>query len=203
MLHYTAMASAEAALDRLCDPAFEVSAHYLIGRCGTLWRLVPEDRRAWHAGRGRWGACSDLNSASIGIELDNSGDHPFAARQTAVLDALLADILPRRAIAPARVLAHSDIAPGRKIDPGPRFDWARLARLGLAVAARPGRGDVARLSSDLAAAGYTGHDDPDVLLSAFRLRHRPHATGPTDALDAGMAADLAARFPVDAPAAPA
>jgi N-acetylmuramoyl-L-alanine amidase len=127
------MATAEAACARLCDPAAEVSAHYLIAGDGALWALVPEDRRAWHAGAGEWGGAGDVNSRSIGIELANRGDHPFAAAQMRALERLLPAIMTRWAIPPQGVIAHSDMAPGRKSDPGPRFDWQRLARAGLAV----------------------------------------------------------------------
>jgi N-acetylmuramoyl-L-alanine amidase len=133
MLHYTAMATAEAALERLRDPEAEVSAHYLIAEDGRLWRLVPEDRRAWHAGVAGWGAADDLNSRSIGIELANSGAMPFTEPQMARLEALLGGILARHGIAPERVLGHQCTAPLRKIDPGPRFDWRRLAMRGLSI----------------------------------------------------------------------
>ncbi len=133
VIHYTAMDGARAALDRLCDPAAEVSAHYLIGADGTLWQMVDEDMRAWHAGAGQWGAVTDVNSRSIGIELDNRGDHPFAERQMQRLEWLLPGILDRWRIPPERVIGHADMAPARKRDPGHRFDWCRLARQGLSV----------------------------------------------------------------------
>ncbi len=137
VLHYTGMATVEAALARLCDPVAEVSAHYLIAEDGRCWRLVEEGRRAWHAGVSSWGAVSDVNSHSIGIELANPGHHhgypPFPEPQMAVLEHLLAGILSRWEIRPGRVVGHSDVAPGRKIDPGEKFDWRRLARQGLAV----------------------------------------------------------------------
>lgn len=130
LIHYTAMESAEAALERLCDPEAEVSAHYLIGRDGRLYGLVDEAMRAWHAGTGAWGEIEDVNSASIGIELDNDGASPFSEPMMATLEILLDDLLERYGLGPEAVLAHSDTAPGRKIDPGPRFDWARLERGG-------------------------------------------------------------------------
>ena len=129
VIHYTAMATAAAARDRLCDPAAEVSAHWLIDEAGEATALVPEDRRAWHAGAGAWGGASDVNSRSIGIELANPGDRPFPEPQMAALESLLAAIRTRWGIPPARVIAHSDMAPGRKTDPGPFFDWARLRGL--------------------------------------------------------------------------
>jgi len=130
------MQSAGDALERLSDPAYEVSAHYLIARDGTVYQLVDEELRAWHAGAGQWGAITDINSHSIGIELDNDGASPFAAPMMAALELLLKAIMHRWSISPSGVLAHSDTAPLRKIDPGPRFDWARLARQGLGQQAR-------------------------------------------------------------------
>lgn len=129
------MDSASAALQRLCDPLVEVSAHYLIGGDGGCWQLVAEKHRAWHAGAGQWCGLDDINSRSIGIELDNRGDHPFAEPQMVVLEGLLAEIMARWSIPALGVIGHSDMAPGRKFDPGLRFDWSRLGLQGLA--ARP------------------------------------------------------------------
>lgn len=128
VVHYTAMETATAALERLCDPQFEVSAHYLISAQGEIHQLVAEDMRAWHAGAGQWGDITDVNSHSIGIELDNRGDHPFAHPQIEALCALLPAIMTRWNIPFENIIGHSDCAPGRKIDPGPRFDWQRLRR---------------------------------------------------------------------------
>lgn len=143
VLHYTAMAGAEAARDWLCNPEAEVSAHYVVARDGACWQLVDEAMRAWHAGRGAWQGCEDVNSASVGIELANTGAEPFPEPQMAVLEALLRGIMARWDIPPEGVIGHEDSAPGRKIDPGSRFDWRRLERLGLArrslaVASRSG-----------------------------------------------------------------
>jgi N-acetylmuramoyl-L-alanine amidase len=132
VLHYTAMESAEAARDWLCDPASEVSSHYVLARDGTCWQLVDEAMRAWHAGAGCWQGCEDVNSASVGIELANTGAEPFPEPQMAALEELLRGVMARWGIPPEGVIGHSDSAPGRKIDPGPRFDWARLERQGLA-----------------------------------------------------------------------
>lgn len=200
VLHYTGMATAEEAVARLCDPVAEVSAHYLITETGVIFRLVPEEARAWHAGAGRWGAVTDVNSRSIGIELANRGDHPFAQPQMAALAGLLADILARHAIPPARVIAHSDMTPARKRDPGPRFDWRRLAHAGLSVWPASTPGPHAPLTDSLARIGYDPALPPDLALAAFRLRFRPWASGPADATDAALADDLARRFPVDPPA---
>ncbi len=205
VLHYTAMTSAEAALDWLCDPASQVSAHYLICEQGRTYRLVPEDQRAWHAGAGGWGVCRDVNSRSIGIELANDGHSPFAAAQIDALERLLGQIMARWPIPPQRVIAHSDMAPTRKRDPGCRFDWRRLALGGLSVwpeVTRDQPGDAEARGetgfSRLAAAfGYDPAHDPATLLGAFRQRFRPWATGPLEARDMAAIADLARRFPVD------
>lgn len=189
VIHYTAMESCALARDRLCDPAAEVSAHWLIAGDGSAEALVPEEARAWHAGQSFWRGTSDVNSHSIGIELANRGDHPFPEPQMAALEELLRAIMARWSIRPEGVLAHSDIAPGRKSDPGPRFDWKRLARQGLAV--WPGPAAPGDLRRDLMAFGYADLPD-DLLLAAFRLRFRPWATGPADAQDAALAAGLAA-----------
>lgn len=196
VLHYTAMNSASAALDRLCDPKTEVSAHYLIGQDGTVWQMVDEAARAWHAGAGQWRDIADVNSRSIGIELANSGDHPFPEPQMSALEILMQGIMARWAIRPDAVIAHSDMAPGRKCDPGPRFDWRRLARQGLAywpsdAAHHPtDPADPTRFKANLRAFGYpdvTG----DLLLEAMRLRFRPWAHGALTPQDTCLAASLA------------
>lgn len=199
------MSSAKAAADTLCNPDNEVSAHYLISEDGEVLSLVPEAMRAWHAGAGQWGAVSDVNSRSIGIELSNTGFTPFAAAQMDALTDLLKGITARWAIRPERVIGHSDMAPGRKIDPGPRFDWRRIAHEGLSVwpVSQKLSQDVgtARFAAAMDAFGYTATNDPELLLATFRLRFRPRHTGPLDATDLAMISDLAARFPVDVNAA--
>lgn len=188
VIHYTAMPGCTEAMARLCDPVAEVSAHWLIDRDGTLHPLVPEAMRAWHAGAGEWRGQGDVNSRSIGIELVNTGVEPFPEPQMAALEALLAGIMDRWRITPEGVIAHSDMAPGRKSDPGPRFDWRRLAMQGLAVWPAPAApGDFA---ADARAFGYP--DLPETLV-AFRLRFRPWAKGPQDATDAALAAGLLRR----------
>ena len=127
VVHFTAMASCAAALERLCDPEAEVSAHYLIDYDGGIRELVPEEARAWHAGAGHWRGLTDINSRSIGIELANTGAEPFAERQMAALENLLSGILQRWAIPAEGVIAHSDMAPGRKADLGPRLWLPRRA----------------------------------------------------------------------------
>lgn len=198
VLHYTAMENAQVALDRLCDPEFEVSAHWLLGRDGRVWQLVDEEARAWHAGAGSWGAVTDINSRSIGIEIDNDGRAPFAEPAMAALDRLLADIRHRWTISPERVIGHQDMAPDRKLDPGPRFDWRRLARAGHAVWPIPRKGGP-DLHQALVRFGYPPNVTPLARLTAFRHRFRPWATGPADATDLALARDLAWRFPIDPP----
>jgi N-acetylmuramoyl-L-alanine amidase len=195
VLHHTVLPR-QAALERLCDPAAEVSAHYLVDEAGATLRLVAEHRRAWHAGAGSWGSVRDVNSRSIGIELEGGPQSDFPEPQMAALEALLAEVLARWRIHPARVIAHSDMAPGRKDDPGPRFDWRRLARAGLSVWPKHGTagGD---LDPALQAFGYPAEVSPSLRLAAFRLRFRPGHAGAPDATDAALAADLARRFPVD------
>lgn len=181
VLHYTAMETAQAALERLCDPMYEVSAHYLITRTGQVWQLVDEQHRAWHAGAGEWTGVRDVNSHSIGIELDNSSQHPFPEPQMCALERLLHQIMQRWDIPPEGVIGHSDLAPGRKVDPGPRFDWQRLALGGLA---RPAGGreqaqgaDYRVLRTKAKALGYTAAMTDEVLLNTLRLRYRPWGQG--------------------------
>ncbi|MDT8344215.1 MAG: N-acetylmuramoyl-L-alanine amidase [Thermohalobaculum sp.] len=137
VLHYTGMTDCAAALDRLGDPAAEVSAHYVVDLDGRVFRMVPETARAWHAGVAAWGAVGDVNSRSIGIEIVNPGHElghpPYPAPQMQALARLLGSILARHAIAPERVVGHACIAPGRKRDPGEKFDWRGLALMGLSV----------------------------------------------------------------------
>ena len=137
VLHYTGMQSAEDALERMIDPRAKVSAHYMIDEDGTVTGLVDEDKRAWHAGRSFWRGISDVNSASIGIELVNPGHEwgyrRFPEPQMEALIPLLAAIRGRHDIPLVNVVGHSDVAPARKEDPGELFDWELLARYGLAV----------------------------------------------------------------------
>jgi N-acetylmuramoyl-L-alanine amidase len=130
LLHYTGMPGAEEALAWLCSPASGVSSHYFVFEDGRVVQLVPEARRAWHAGAGSWGGDHDINSCSIGVEIANSGHDgglpPFPEAQIAGVIALAKDIVARWSIPPERVLGHSDVAPGRKQDPGERFPWAGL-----------------------------------------------------------------------------
>lgn len=193
VLHYTAMASCAEASARLCDPAHEVSAHWLLSETGQAQALVDEGMRAWHAGAGGWAGLTDINSHSIGIELANSGNHPFSEPQMQALEDLLRAVMARWSIPPHRIIAHSDMAPTRKSDPGPRFDWQRLARQGLSIWPTEA-GDAARpLTDSLDAIGYP--DAPAALrLAAFRLRFCPWHRGSETPKDRARADAVAALF---------
>ncbi|ACM27060.1 N-acetylmuramoyl-L-alanine amidase [Agrobacterium sp. SHOUNA12C] len=135
LLHYTGMGTAEGALDWLCRAESQVSSHYFVFEDGRVVQLVPEERRAWHAGKSLWRDEADINSLSIGIEIANAG-HPgglpdFPDAQVEAVIELCRDCGQRWAIAPERVLGHSDVAPVRKVDPGEKFPWARLAAAGV------------------------------------------------------------------------
>ena len=181
VLHYTGMRTAAEALDRLTDAGAKVSAHYLIDEDGTVTRIVDEDRRAWHAGASFWRGITDVNSASIGIELVNPGHEwgyrPFPEPQMRALIPLLADIIWRNDIDVADVVGHSDVAPARKQDPGELFDWPRLARFGLAVPTPKPR---IRLMFDNDGAFTLGLErlgyditEPKAAITAFQRRFRP------------------------------
>ena len=153
VLHYTGMQTAQAAIDRLRDPQARVSAHYVIDEDGSILRLVPEERRAWHAGKGAWQGETDCNHASIGIEIVNPG-HEFGYRafpeaQVAAVIDLVADIRSRWAIPDARIIGHSDLAPDRKEDPGELFPWKRLAGEGHGLWFEPAQERVAALGAPL------------------------------------------------------
>ena len=196
LLHYTGMDSSDAALDWLTREESKVSCHYLIDEEGRIAQMVSESMRAWHAGQSLWAGETDLNSCSIGIEIHNPG-HEFGYRdfpdaQMQAVEALSLDILGRHPIRSERVLAHSDIAPGRKRDPGEKFDWGRLARSGIGLWVPPmpasdalglGLGDegeaVAKLQQDLAAFGYgvevtgTYGRGTESIVEAFQRHFRP------------------------------
>ncbi len=219
LLHYTGMASAEAALARLTDAASRVSCHYLVHEDGRIVQMVAEDRRAWHAGLGVWEDETDINSRSVGIEVVNPGHdcgyRPFPAAQVEAVIALSADICRRRGIFAERVLAHSDIAPRRKQDPGELFPWRRLAAAGIGHWVEPapisgGRflaeGDegepVEALQSMLALYGYgveiTGRYDPatHATVAAFQRHFRPERVdGVADASTVTTLRDLLASLP--------
>lgn len=157
IIHHTSDDTAEESLRTLLDPAREVSAHYLIGRDGSLYYLVDELARAWHAGESYWGGLSDLNSASIGIELDNNGFEPFAGPMIDTLLRLLDDLKTRYKIPTANFLGHGDIIPGRKVDPSRLFPWKLLAERGFGLWCEPPYAAAPADASDaflLAAFGY-------------------------------------------------
>ena len=177
VIHYTDMESAEAALARLCDPAARVSAHYLVAADGAVFRLVDEDRRAWHAGAAFWRGARDVNGRSIGIELDNPGHRlgyrPFPEAQMAALAGLARGVLARHPIPARNVVGHSDVAPRRKIDPGELFDWAWLA--GQSVGLWPAfqaPAEAASVATRLSEYGYET-DDMAKTVAAFQRHFRP------------------------------
>ncbi|APE27136.1 N-acetylmuramoyl-L-alanine amidase [Aurantiacibacter gangjinensis] len=182
VIHYTEMEDKGFAIERLCDPEAKVSAHYVIGKMGEVVRLVPEDKRAWHAGVSYWRGHKDVNSASIGIELDHPGHKygygPFPDAQFEALVPLVARMVKAHDIPRANVVGHSDVAPGRKIDPGELFPWDRLAEYGLCLP-RPEkleRGDVFdNDASFYLALERFGYDITDGFkaVEAFQRRWRP------------------------------
>jgi N-acetylmuramoyl-L-alanine amidase len=181
VLHYTGMTDGASAIARLCDPAAKVSAHYVVDEDGSLYGLVDEADRAWHAGRARWRGIDDVNSASIGIEIVNPGhEHgyrPFPEAQMAALLPLMSAIVARHGIAPVNIVGHSDVAPARKQDPGELFDWERLARHRLAVPRpKPALGDPHWTPGGFLVAlerfGYDVADGP-AAVRAFQRRFRP------------------------------
>lgn len=182
VLHYTEMKPVETALDRLTDPEAGVSAHYLITEEGEVIQLVREEQRAWHAGKSLWRGINDVNSASVGIELDHPGHElgyrEFAKAQIDALVPLLARIVKQYDIPRANVVAHSDVAPARKIDPGELFPWDRLAEYGLCLP-KPEKLDLGDpFDNDgafMLALERFGYDitEPVKAVEAFQRRWRP------------------------------
>lgn len=181
VLHYTGMESAAAAIDRLRDPEAKVSAHYVVQEDGQIVRMVDEDKRAWHAGRSHWRGITDVNSASMGIEIVNPGHEfgyvPFPDEQVAAVIRLVHAIKDRYEITRGNIVGHSDIAPARKQDPGELFPWGKLARLRLALP-RPTRNLMDPQWSDggfLLALERFGYDvsDAEKAVIAFQRRFRP------------------------------
>lgn len=181
ILHHTSSNSAAHALSTLTDRASGVSTHYLIAKDGRIYYLVDELKRAWHAGASYWGGNRDLNSASIGIELDNNGAEPYAEAQIAALLELLADLQARYAIPAANVLGHGDVAPGRKVDPSGQFPWRRLAGHGFGLWCEPSEVvmpvDAAPVADGIALLSAFGYDvtNPAAAIAAFRRRFMPRA----------------------------
>lgn len=176
VIHHTAMRSAEAALLVLQtrNAGGRVSAHYLIGEDGRRYQLVAEQERAWHAGTSRWAGMDDINSISIGIELDNDGNEPFSDAQIGSLLVLLADLTDRMGIQPHLVVGHGDVAPTKKDDPSVHFPWQRLARAGYGLWPRELRAPVPAGFDAWAALRLVGYDlrDPEAALAAFHRHFR-------------------------------
>lgn len=174
VLHYTGMTSASAALDRLCDPEAKVSSHYLIDEDGSVYSLVPEEMRAWHAGLSSWRGQTDVNSRSIGIELVNPGHEfgyrPFPKAQMDALIPLARSILSAHPIPPRNVVGHSDVAPARKDDPGELFDWKELAAEGIGLWPEPAEAEAPAIG--LADYGYDVSDMEKAAI-AFQRHFRP------------------------------
>lgn len=181
VMHYTGMLDAASAIERLADPAAKVSCHYLIAEDGQIVRMVAEEKRAWHAGKSYWRGVTDINSASIGIEIVNPGHYhgyrPFPDAQVESVLHLTKDILSRHTITRGNIVGHSDIAPVRKEDPGELFPWGLLARYRLALP-RPTKNLVDPLWTDggfllaLERFGYEVTDGP-AAVRAFQRRFRP------------------------------
>jgi len=184
VLHYTEQESVEQSLHTLStrNSGGPVSSHYLVGDDGAIYQLVSDMHRAWHAGGGRWGTITDLNSASIGIEIDNDGREPFAEPQVQALLRLLDDLTARLRIPRSQVIAHSDLAPTRKIDPGALFPWRRLAEAGFGIWPADDAPQAPEGFDGMRALREVGYDtsDPEAAVRAFRLRFRG---------DAGVALD--------------
>lgn len=176
VLHHTDQESVQQSLDTLrsASSGGKVSSHYLVGRDGDLYQLVADDRRAWHAGPGRWGTITDLNSASIGIEIDNDGDSPFSAAQIQALIQLLDDLCTRLGIPRSQIIGHGDLAPARKQDPSRFFPWQQLAEAGFGIWPDPAHGPAPEGFDPwlgLQALGYP-LDDRGAAARAFHRRFR-------------------------------
>jgi N-acetylmuramoyl-L-alanine amidase len=203
ILHYTGMQSAQAAIDRLCDPAARVSSHYVVDEDGSVFALVPEHLRAWHAGISYWRGRETLNDVSIGIEIVNPGHQcgyrPFPAVQIDAVTILCREILSRHAIPGCKVVGHSDVAPDRKQDPGELFPWRNLASCGIGLwpdvpGVDTGASDwpLYRIRDGLATIGYRAADASEAALAtivtAFQRHWRPETINGVP--DAGTTARL-------------
>ena len=205
VLHYTGMETGDAALERMCDEAASVSAHYMIRECGEVVQLVAEDKRAWHAGVSRWQGDEDLNSRSIGIEIVNGGhdwpddDGALPAYPDAQIDAVIAlskAIIERWSIPQTRIVGHSDIAPARKKDPGEHFPWKRLSEHAIGLWPSVVEPSSAPLSALLAAIGYDVENE-HAAICAFQRRWRPASvTGAPDPDTVNIAAAVACLYSV-------
>lgn len=176
ILHYTGMQSGAAALTRLCEAEAKVSAHYLVEEDGRVFHLVPEEKRAWHAGVSYWRGITDVNSASIGIEIVNKGHEfgyqPFPKMQMQAVRDLCRGILSRHTIPARNIIGHSDIAPERKQDPGELFDWQWLASEGIGLWPKSLEFSV-QSSEKLNDWGYNPDATPQAVITAFQRHYRP------------------------------
>ena len=197
VLHYTGMKSCAEAVARLRDPESRVSSHYVVDEDGTILRLVPEARRAFHAGVSYWRGRRTLNDPSIGVEIVNPGHEwgyrPFPPAQMAAVRELCLGVLGRHAIPPQNVVAHSDIAPSRKQDPGELFDWRGLAEAGIGLWPGPDGAPAADLRAALVAIGYEG-DDADSIRAFQRRFLRDHLSGREDGVTLVRAGAVVAAF---------
>lgn len=210
VVHYTSMASAEAALDKLTDPISKVSCHYLIDEKGNIYQLVDESKRAWHAGVSSWAGKDDVNSRSIGIEISNRDGLPYTKEQQFALALLCKDLMFRHKIEPQNVIGHSDVAPDRKQDPGEHFPWEKLSKHGIGAWPKPTAADqfnaaaVARSPKKLKQlfneAGYGvnafGKNKPTLkeLVTAFQRHFEPEAFKGEDAKPGKATAETVARL---------
>lgn len=192
VLHYTGMETAQKAFERLCDPDSGVSAHYLIDEDGKTECLIGEECRAWHAGMSHWDGQTDINSASVGIEIVNPGHEfgyrPFPEVQIQAVVKVCHGVIARYDISPDRVLAHSDVAPGRKTDPGELFPWETLAAQGVGLWPAPEEMDF-QAAGDMIAQkenvffegltnyGYNPLEEPGVVITAFHRHFYPEKFG--------------------------
>ena len=195
ILHYTGMETGQAALERMCDPDAQVSAHYMVEEDGRIFQLVADEKRAWHAGVSYWHGERDINSASLGVEIVNGGhdfglpDYPDV--QIEAVCRLVSELMQRHGLKPEQVIGHSDIAVDRKEDPGEHFPWTLLAERGLAVGLR-GRAESDAPEADLERAGYDPEAGLEDMIRAFQRRHRPsRVTGQLDSETSALVAAAA------------
>lgn len=183
MVHYTGMASSKESIERLCDPQSGVSAHYIIDEGGIITQMVDEKLRAWHAGVSKWHGEDDLNSSSIGIELSNLGHDlgytDFTKRQMKSLEKLLSDLFIRHALPPSSLIAHSDVAPTRKQDPGEKFPWKHFADLGFGLWPQGNKTSDEDLTTLLTKAGYDCTNEK-AAITAFQRHYCVEELGTND-----------------------
>jgi len=188
IMHYTAMKTAEDAIELLCDPQSQVSAHYVVDEQGQIYRLVAEDKRAWHAGKSYWEGHTDINSRSIGIEIANPGDAVYPPAQMNAVKALSRSIINRYNMRARYIIGHSDIAPSRKQDPGHLFDWSGLSAANVGVWPSPLPQDYKRsanwgeseIRQALTQYGYNPDEDFQTVLTAYQRHFRPEVFATPD-----------------------